>query len=98
QELEHHARAPLRIGRRPAALRGLSIGDGGADVRPARERNLGLDLAGIRIEYVAEPARGSLHLFAADKMADLAHVLSPSDRAGAGALSATGIGRKMAKS
>ena len=92
QELEHDARAPLWVGRAPATLRGFRIGDRRADLGPARERDLGLDLASIRIEHVAEPARGAFHLLAADKMADLTHTLSPSDWAGA--LSATGIGRK----
>jgi hypothetical protein len=37
------------------------------------EGDLGLHLAGVGIEHVAEAAGGSGHFLAADKMADLAH-------------------------
>ncbi len=76
QELEHHARAPLRVGRGPAGLRRFRVGDRVLDLGLAREGDLGLHLAGIGIEHVAEAARGSLHLLAADEMADLAHGVS----------------------
>ena len=33
EELEHHARAPLRIGRGPGRLRGLRVGDRVLDLR-----------------------------------------------------------------
>src|SRR6476660_10246122 len=82
QKLEHHARAPLRIGGGPAALGCIGVGDYVADLAPARERDLGLDLSGIRIEHVAEPARGSLDLLAADKMADLTHGVISRGRTG----------------
>ena len=60
EKLEHHARAPLRIGRSPGRLRGLRIGDGRFDLGLLGERDLGLHLAGIGIEDVAEAAGGRL--------------------------------------
>ena len=57
EELEHHARAALRIGRGPGRLRGLGIGDGLLDLGLAGERDLGLHLAGIGIEHVARVGR-----------------------------------------
>ena len=77
QELEHHARAALRIGRGPGRLRGLRIGDRVLDLGLAGERDLGLDLAGIGIEHVAEAAGRALDRLAADEMADLTHTCSP---------------------
>ena len=73
EELEHHAGAPLRIGRRPGRLRRFGIGDGVLDLGMLGERDLGLHLAGIGIEDVAEPPGGALDRLAADEMADLAH-------------------------
>src|SRR5262249_36608520 len=69
----NRTRAPLRIGRRPAALRRLGVRNGGGDFGPAGEGDLGLDLAGIGVEHVAEPAGGAFRFLAADEMADLAH-------------------------
>ena len=57
EELEQHARAPLRIGRGPGRLRRCRIGDGVFDLGLAGERDLGLHLAGIGIEHVAGAAR-----------------------------------------
>ena len=73
QELEQHARAPLRVGRGPGRLRRLGIGDGLLDLRLLGEGDLGLHLAGIGIEHVAAAAGRARHLLAADEMADLAH-------------------------
>ena len=77
EELEHHARAPLRIGGGPAGECGLRVGDGLLDLVLAGERDLGLHLAGIGIEHVAGPARGALDLLAADEMTDVAHHVLP---------------------
>ena len=74
EELEQHARAPLRIGGGPGRLGGFGNRDRVLDFRVLSERDLGLHLAGIRIEDVAEASRCSLHLFAADEVADLTHV------------------------
>ena len=74
EKLEHHARAPLRIGRGPGRLRGLRIGDGVLDLGMLGERHFGLHLAGIGIEDVAESSGGPFDRLAADEMADLAHV------------------------
>ena len=73
QELEHDARPALRIGRGPGRLRGGGVGDGLLDLGFAGEGDLGLHLAGVRIEHVAGPAGAALDLFAADEVADLAH-------------------------
>jgi hypothetical protein len=43
------------------------------------EGNPGLNLAGIRVENLAKPAGRPFYLFAADKVADLPHILSPVD-------------------
>ena len=73
EELEHHARAPLRIGRGPGRLRRLGVGDRVLDLGLLGEGDLGLHLAGIGIEHVAGAAGRALHLLAADEVADLAH-------------------------
>ena len=73
EKLEHHAGAALRIGRRPGRLRGLRIGDGVLDLGMLGERDLGLHLAGVGIENVAEAPGGSFDRLAADEMADLTH-------------------------
>ena len=49
------------------------------DLGLAGERDLGLHLAGIGIEHVAQSAGGALDLLAADEMADLTHGLPPCD-------------------
>ena len=54
EELEHDPRAPLRVGGGPFALRSLSIGDGRFDLSLAGKRDLGLHLAGVGVEHVAE--------------------------------------------
>ncbi len=73
EELEQHARASLRIGRRPGRLRGLGIGDRLLHLRFLGEGDLGLHLAGIGVEHVAAASGGARDLLAADEMADLAH-------------------------
>ena len=77
EELEHDARAPLRIGRRPGRLRRFGDGNGVLDLGMLGEGDLGLHFAGVGIENVAEAPRCAIHLFAADEMADLAHGSSP---------------------
>jgi len=56
QELEHHARAALRIGRGPTRKGGLGIGDRLFHLGLTGERHLGCNLAGIGIEHLAKPA------------------------------------------
>ena len=56
EEVEHHPRAALRVGGRPAGKRGLRVRDRLFDLGLAGECDLGLHLAGVRIEYVASPA------------------------------------------
>ena len=73
EKLEHHAGAPLRIGRRPGRLGGLRVGDGVFDLGMLGQRHLGLHLAGIGVEDVAEPSGGAFDGLAADEMADLTH-------------------------
>ena len=85
QKFEHDAGAALRIGRGPARKRGLGIGDRFFDLGFCRQRDLGLHLAGIGIKDVAEAPGRALDLFAADKMANLAHVCSPWARGAASA-------------
>ena len=55
----------------------ISLGGGVTDrlfdFRFLGERDLGLHLAGVRVEDVAEAAGSPLHLFAADEMTDLTH-------------------------
>jgi hypothetical protein len=77
EEFHQHARAPLRIGGSPGRLGGFGNRDGVLDLRVPSQRHLGLHLAGIRIEDVAEASRSSLHLFAADEVSNLTHVVSP---------------------
>ena len=73
QELEHHAGAALRVGCGPGRLGGGGVGDGLLDLGLAGERDLGLHLAGVRIEHVAGPPGRALDGLAADEMADIAH-------------------------
>ena len=77
EELEHHACAALWIGRRPGGLRGLRVRDDLLDFGLAGERDLGLHLAGVRIEDVAASAGRPLDLFSADEMSDFAHENAP---------------------
>ena len=79
EEFHHDAGPPLRVRRRPGRL--CSFGDGNRvlDLGVFGEGNLGLNLAGIGVEYVAEPPRSSLRFFAADEVADLTHEVSPLD-------------------
>ncbi len=74
QKLEHHPRPALRVGGRPGRLGRGRVGDDLLDLGFARERDLGLHLAGVRVEHVAgAPRRAAFDLFAADEMADIAH-------------------------
>ncbi len=73
EELEHHPRAALRVGRSPGRLRGRRVGDRRLHVGLAGERDLGLHLAGVRIEHVAGASGCAGNLLAADEMADIAH-------------------------
>ncbi len=78
EELEHHARAALRIGGGPGrAARPAALAMAACDLGLAGERDLGLDLAGIGIEHVAETAGCPCDRFAADEMADVAHGSPP---------------------
>ena len=69
-ELHHDAGAALRVGRGPFRLRGTGVLDGGADFGLGRQRDLGLDVAGHRLEDVGGAARGALDLLATDEMSD----------------------------
>ena len=82
EEFHQHARAPLRIGGGPSRLGGLRHRDGVLDFRALGQSHLGLHLAGIGIEDVAETPRSARHLFAADEVSDLTHVVSPEERLG----------------
>src|SRR5207244_480460 len=77
EKLEQHARAALGVRRRPGELSGLRIGDGSFHLRLVREGDLGLDLAGIGVEYVAAASRGAGDGLAANEMSDLAHGVPP---------------------
>src|SRR5439155_1125585 len=63
-------RAALRIGVGPLDLGGFGVFDGGANLGLRRQRDLGLDVAGHRLENVGRPPGGALDLFAADEMSD----------------------------
>ena len=52
EELHHHAGAALRIGGAPLDLRRLGVLDRGAHLGLGGQRDLGLDLAGHRLEHV----------------------------------------------
>src|SRR5262249_30150083 len=56
QELEHYAGAALWIGRSPVLEGSFRIGDPLFRLGLTGERHLGLDLAGIGIEHLTEPA------------------------------------------
>jgi len=77
QKLEHHPRASLGVGRCPGRLRRLCVRYCSLDFLPARKRNLGLYVAGIRVVDVAKPSGGTRDGLAADEMANLAHTGSP---------------------
>ena len=77
EKFDHDAGAALRIGGGPGREGRLRIGDRLLDLGLGGQRDLGLHLAGIGIEDVAETSRCALHLFAADEVADLTHEFSP---------------------
>ena len=77
QELEHHPGAALRVGRGPGRLGRGRVGDRLLDLGLAGKGDLGLNLAGVRVEHVAGPPGRSFDLFAADEVADVAHSLPP---------------------
>ena len=70
EELHHHARATLRIGVGPLDLGVPGVLDGGANLGLGGQRDLGLDVAGHRLENVGGAARGALDLLATDEMSD----------------------------
>ena len=76
-ELEHHPRAPLRVDRRPAGLRGLGGFDGKLELGLAAQRNFRLHHPAVGIENVAHApacaAAGSAH----DEVFDVAHSHDP---------------------
>ena len=69
-EFRHDAGAALRVGRGPFGLRGAGVFHGGADLSLGRQRDLGLDVTGHRLENVGGAARGALDLLATDEMSD----------------------------
>ena len=73
EEFVQHAGAALRVGRRPADLRLLGIGNRLFDLGAGRQSDLGLDLAGIGVEHVPEAAGLALDRLTADEMTDFAH-------------------------
>ena len=73
EEFEHHARAALRVRRRPCGLRGLRVRDHLLDLGTGRERHMRLHFARRGIEDIGVAARCSLHVLAADEVPDLAH-------------------------
>ena len=73
EELHHHARPALRIGCGPLRLSSTRILDGGAQLRLGGERDLGLDVAGHRLENISKPAGCTRNLTAANEMPDLTH-------------------------
>src|SRR5262245_46186591 len=79
EKLEHDAGATLRIGRRPARLGCLRVGDGMLYFGMFGECDPGLHLSGIGIENIAKTARPSLDRLATDEMADLTHGSRSSD-------------------
>ena len=77
EEFHQHARAALRIGRRPARLRGLGVLDRGADFGLGGERDTRAHRAVHRLEDVRGPPRLAGDLLAADEMPILDHVSLP---------------------
>jgi hypothetical protein len=71
-EVEHDARAPLRIGGRPARLRRLGRRHGPVQLRLAAERDARLHLAAVGIEHVAL-ARTARSRGAGDEILDDTH-------------------------
>ncbi|MGY4375356.1 hypothetical protein ACVWZ3_002995 [Bradyrhizobium sp. i1.3.6] len=69
-EFHHDAGPALRVGRGPFRLGGTGVLDRGADLGLGRQRHLGLDVAGHRLENVGSAARGALDLLATDEMSD----------------------------
>ena len=70
EELHHDACAALRIGVGPLDLGVPGVLDGGANLGLGGQRDLGLDVAGHRLENVGCPPGRALDLFAADEMSD----------------------------
>ena len=70
EELHHDAGAALRVGGAPLDLGGLGVLDRGAQFGLGGQIDLGLDLAGHRLENVGRPSRSALDLAAADEMSD----------------------------
>ena len=78
EELHHHARAALRVGRGPGRLRGLGVLDGRAHFGLRGQRDLGADVAVHRLEHIGGAARGARDMLAADKMTVMDHAFLPS--------------------
>ena len=72
-ELHEDAGAALRVGGGPLRLRGLGGVDGGLQLRVARERDPGLNLARGGIVDVGGAAARARHMLAVDEMSDLVH-------------------------
>ena len=70
-EVEHHARAALRVGRGPGGLRGLGRGNDAVEQRGLAERDLRLHAAAVGIEHVA--LAGAAAGSADDVMINLSH-------------------------
>ena len=73
-QLEHDAGAAQRRGGRPGRPRRGGGRDGLVHFACIGQRDAAGDLAGGRIEHVAEPAAGAGNRLAGDEMADLPHV------------------------
>ena len=74
-EVEHDARATLRIGRGPAGLRLKRGGDGAVEIGLRAERHRRLDLARIGVEHIPRTTAAPA-LMASDVMVDNTHNFS----------------------
>src|SRR6478672_7146819 len=72
-ELEHHPRAALGVGGGPAFEGVLGGLDGAVHLGDRSQLHPRLDLAGVRVEDVGEPARGAREGSAVDEVVDVAH-------------------------
>jgi hypothetical protein len=79
EKFHQYASASLGVSGRPGRLSRLRYRDRVLDLGASGESNLGLNLTGIRVENLPKPPGRPFHLFAADKVADLPHKLSPVD-------------------
>ena len=72
-EFEQDPAAPLRVHGAPFRLGLFGVRDGVSDFFGTGQRHLGLDLAGARIEDIAEPAGGAVYPLSADVMGKFAN-------------------------